>query len=161
MLSELSPTSATLAGLAYSLILIATIPLLAQYKTLTWALVPTWLVMTGYAASIMKSASTDPKQSKRFGEVVWLTWLTYYALVLVWPLHMHWYEGLVVLALFAYPDKLVTPALLTAYYMLSTATYLEVGDAMQVAGRGILAGVAAVQLWEATKAAKDPQLKSQ
>lgn len=157
MLPELSSTSATLAAFAYTLILIATIPLLAQYKTATWALLPTWLVMTGYTAAILKSATddpTDPNLSKRFGEVVWLTWLTYYTLVLVWPLHMHWYEAFVVLSLFAYPDKYVTPALLTVYYMFSTATYLEVGDALQVAGRGILAGVAAAQLGQAVQ---DPQ----
>lgn len=127
-----------LTAVAYVLLLAANIPLVAQYKEFGWALVPLWLIMTGYTASILKSVTRDKERSKRYAGVVWLVWVTYYTLAVMWPLPLHWYDALVVSALFAVDKSLLSSGLLATYYTFSAAAYAKAGDALQVTGRVLL-----------------------
>lgn len=132
-----------LMAVAYALIMSATIPALAEYDTFTFALVPVWLVLVGYSASIMKSLTPSEKSAKDLAHVAWLAWFTYYLLAIMLPLPMHWYDALVIMSLLISPENLVGSPLMAAYYVLSAATYLEQQDALQVSGRIILATVTA------------------
>lgn len=128
---------------AYVLLLAAVVPTLAQYDRPTWALVPIWLVLVGYSASILKAATNDTSRKERYGNVVMIAWLTYFTMAIMWPLPMHWYEALVVLS-FLPSTGLVSNGLLMAYYMFSAVSYLDKAEALQFSARAILSAVAAV-----------------
>jgi hypothetical protein len=142
-----------MTALGYGLIVAGIVPTLAAFHALTWAIVPVWLMLTGYTASILKSLSTDHDRSKRFGDVVLLAWTSFFAIAVMWPrdVHVHWYDSLVLFSIMAYPDPVVPAALLTAYYALSASSHMQRGEVLQVAGRGILAAVMADQVHHALK----------
>lgn len=144
-------TKQLLAAFAYALLMAATVPLLAAHAEVSWGMLPLWLIMTGYTASVLKNLSSEEDQAKRYLHVVWLSWFTYYTIALVWPLPMHWYDSFAVLALVSAPDSLMGGVLMTGYYLLTTASYAEKGNALQVSGRGILLVLSAI----ATKHAYD------
>ena len=136
--------SHSLLAVAYTLLLVATLPKIASSE-LSWALVPGWLMMVGYSASILKSLARDEKQSKKLAKVVWLAWVIYYALAIIWPLPMHWYDSLVVLSLLLMPDNMTGSALMAVYYLCSAAEYMHQQDALQVAARAILTVVVTIE----------------
>ena len=128
-----------LGAIAYVLLLAASIPSLAASSAtgINWALLPTWLLMTGYTASILKNLSPD-KRSKRYANVVWLVWFTYYTLAIIWPFPLAWYDGLAMMALLLPPGGLEASALMGVYYVMSGVKYLGHGDSLQVSARSIL-----------------------
>jgi hypothetical protein len=143
MISTSHKVHKILAVFAYLLLIAAVLPKLARYDQLTWALVPVWLIATGYVSAILKTAAPDQRTSKKFEAVTWLVWLSYFVLAIVWPLHMHWYDSLVTLALFATPGSGLMNGLMCAYYVLSASGYLVEQNALQVMGRSVLAALAA------------------
>jgi hypothetical protein len=132
-----------LLALAYGLLLLATLPSLAQFGTSSWAVVPVWLVLVGYAGSVLRYTAPSEQEAKRRARVVWLAWVFYYALAVVWPLPLHWYDVLVIASLIITPDTLKSSPPMALYYLLTAATYMQQQDALQVAGRLLLAGVTA------------------
>ena len=142
------PTKELLTILGYALLFAALVPTLVNTPTVTWALLPTWLIMTGYVASILKEATEDTTRSRRYEETVLLVWLTYYTIAIIWPLPMHWWDALVIFALLFSRTTFSGSLLMAAYYMISAASYAGSADALQVSGRCILAGVSAGVAWQ-------------
>lgn len=134
-----------LLGVAYTLLLVATLPDLAQYDSLRWELVPVWLILVGYASSIMRyTLASSETEEKRLARVTWLAWIAYYSLAIVWPLPMHWYDALIITALLISPEDLKSSALVALYYLFSAATAMKEQDVLQVCGRLILTVVTTV-----------------
>lgn len=133
-----------LLTLAYVLLLVAALPDLAQYDTLRWELVPVWLVLVGYATSIMRyGVAKNEQDERRLARVAWLAWITYYSLAIVWPLPMNWYDALIITALLVSPDDLKSSALVALYYLLGSATAMKNQQVVQLCGKLLLATVTA------------------
>lgn len=150
-------TSANLlTAFAYMLLLSATAPKLAHFSGLEWGMLPIWLILVVYVASILKNMS--PKdQNKRFDKVVVLALFAYFAVCLVWPFPLAWYDSLLCLSLFA-SGGIVGHALQGAYYLLSAASYLRDDSIVQASARLILVGVlvsAIAQTYKAERAHND------
>jgi len=127
--------------MAYTLLFVASIPNLAAFEGFEWAVVPIWLALVGYSASVLKNLTTEDT-SKKFERVVWLSWMTYYSLCVVWPFPLHWYDSLAMVSLFLEKSAL-SNFMLTVYYAFSASTYMGHGDAMQVSGRLLLVALLA------------------
>lgn len=150
-------TVGILSVLAYTLILVALLADMAMHERFSWAVFPLVVAIVGYLASLLKSVSTEKDQKERFKVLALLAWITYYTIAIVWPLPMHWYDGLVVLALFEWPRDTIVLAMLLVYYVASASTHMSKGEVLQVCGRGILAGVCAYELrvnWESKAPAR-------
>lgn len=134
-----------LLGVAYTLLLVAALPELAKYDSLRWELVPVWLMLVGYAASLMRYtiAKTD-QEERRLARVSWLAWITYFSLAIIWPLPLHWYDALIITALLISPEDLRSNALVALYYLLGSATAMQDGAVLQLCGKLLLASVTAV-----------------
>lgn len=140
------PTIALLSAFAYGLLAASTFPKLFEHDGFSWTLIPIWLALAAYIASIMKWVSRDKDQSKKFAQVVWLLWGTYYILSFTVFRTAKWYEVFVMLSLVAWPQKGLTTALLAVYYAFSASSALDAGDALQVAARGILIATTLTEL---------------
>jgi hypothetical protein len=150
-------TEELLTILGYTLLFAALVPQVVNAPEVTWALFPTWLVMTGYVASILKGGTEDETRARRYEETVMLVWLTYYALAIIWPLPMHWYDSLVIFALLFSRTTFSGSVLMAAYYMISAAAYAGSADALQVSGRCILAGVSVGAAWRSRPTPVQPK----
>lgn len=134
--------------LGYTLLFAAMVPTLMSTPKVTWALLPTWLVMTGYVASILKSGTPSDERSRRYEETAMLVWLAHYTIAIIWPLPLHWYDSLVIFALLASKTTFSGSMLMTAYYVISAASYAESRDVLQISGRCILAGASGIVAWK-------------
>lgn len=134
-----------LLAVAYTLLLVATLPDLMQYDSVRWELVPVWLVTVGYASSIMRyTLARSDQEERRLARVAWLAWISYFTLAIVWPLPMHWYDALIITALLISPDDLRSSALVALYYLFGSATAITEQNVLQLCGRLLLAGITAV-----------------
>lgn len=130
-----------LTAFAYLLLLGATAPKLAHFTGFEWAMLPIWLVMVVYVASILKNLSTKDRK-ERFDRVMMLALFAYFAVCLVWPFPLEWYDSLLLLSLFA-ADTVVGKALQGVYYFVSAATYMQDNNIVQTSARLIITGVLA------------------
>lgn len=127
----------TLTAFAYGLLLLAMLPAFTAFRSIGWALAPAWIIATTYVASMLKSM-TSGEASERLDEVTTMLYITYYAIALVWPLPLHWYDALVPTALFAKGSALGN-SLFALYYAVTAASYAGHAEVLQVMGRAILA----------------------
>lgn len=143
------PPTNLLVAFAYILLVIATLPTVAEYSGWSVGLFAVWLTLVGYSAAILKAASSSEETSRRFDGVAWLAWLAYYTLSAVWQLPLHWYDSLAMTALFI-PKTFLNYVLMAIYYAFGAASYMGHADVMQVTGRMILMiimGQAALQAY--------------
>lgn len=128
---------------AYALLICAAAPQLATCQG-TWAVLPLWLVLTGYVASMCKSVAPDKQQAERYAQAAWLAYMSYFVLKLVWPFPMHWFDAVATMALLLERGTPESYSLLAVYYTAGAAMYAGRGDPLQVTGRGILALVSSI-----------------
>lgn len=134
-----------LLGIAYTLLLVAALPELAQYDSLRWELVPVWLMLVGYASSVMRyTLARSDAEERRLARVAWLAWITYFSLAIIWPLPLKWYDVLIISALLISPEDLKSSALVAVYYLLGSATAMHDGKVLQLCGKLLLSAVTAV-----------------
>lgn len=133
-----------LLALAYSLLLVANLVALSGFPDGSWAVVPIWLLLAAYSASILKALTTG-EQTKKFGHVSLLAFFVFYVSTVVWPQPLHWYDALPALTLFA-RDTSLSSVLLSVYYLFSASTYATTGDVLQVCGRALLMAVIATDI---------------
>ena len=132
---------------AYLLLLSATAPKLAHYSGFAWGMVPVWLVLVAYVASVFKNLSTKDRK-EHFDKVMLLALLTYFAVCLVWPFPLKWYDSLLFLSLFA-GSTFVGQSLQMAYYMMSAASYMHKNKIVQVSARLLIVAALAVAVVQA------------
>lgn len=130
--------SSVLMACAYVLLIVTTVSSLSGYSDFSWELVPTWLVLAGYSASVLKSLGTTKESKERYEQVTLLAWFTYYTLCIIWPFPLHWYDGLAMASLFV-RGQFLGNALMSAYYAITAAAYAD--DALQVSARLLLVGL--------------------
>lgn len=139
-----------LLALAYCLLAVANVVSLSGYPDGSWAVVPIWLALAGYAASAIKALATG-ERGRKFERVSWLAWFIFYSASLFWPLDIHWYDALAALSLFNRNTPLGN-TMLTLYYLFSASTYAGAGDVLQVAGRMMLVALLATDIKELEEA---------
>jgi hypothetical protein len=130
--------SVNLALLAYSLLVVATVPALVASQG-TWAVVPLWLSLAGYVSSMLRVSSKDEAQAKRYADAAWVAYMSNFVFKVFWPMPMHWYDALAAHALLMEPGSHAASLLLAFYYAASAAGYATDGDVLQICGRAILA----------------------
>lgn len=126
------------AAFGYMLLITATIPTLASFDGFGWAVVPVWLSLAGFSGSVLKNLSTTNDSKKKLEQAVWLIWMTYYALCLVFPFPLHWYDSLAMLSLFL-PGTIFANSMMMLYYIMTAHAYMGAENALQVAGRLLVA----------------------
>jgi hypothetical protein len=134
-----SPRNALLV-FAYVLLLIASVPAFAKFETLSWGLVPLWLVLVGHTLNLMRFATPKQEDARRFEVAALTVWATYFMIAIMWPLHMHWFDALLVLSLFLDRSSPIGLAMFSSYYVFSLAFYMSTYDPLQVSSRAIMAG---------------------
>ena len=134
----MGPNSVTAVSiLAYVLLICATVPQLVTYEG-TWALLPVWLLLTGYVAAISKTVTLDKVEADRYAQASRFAFLSYFVMKLLWPFPMHWFDGVATLALlFESESDNAGSSVMAVYYLAAAATYA--GDPLQVTGRLLLA----------------------
>ena len=143
-MTDAHPSSmAAMSILAYVLLICATAPKLATCQG-TWAVLPVWLVLAGYVASICKSVTSEKEKADRYAQAAWFAYMSYFLLKLVWPFPMHWFDAVATMALLLERGTPESYALLAMYYTAGAAVYAGDGDPLQVTGRGILALVSSI-----------------
>lgn len=134
------PVSNALSALAYVLLIGANVHLLTAHDTWSWAIVPTWLLMTGYAASLLKNLAAD-QRAKTLERVAWLTRIVFFSTALLWPLPLQWYDIFLLVSLLVTPGHMRGSVAMVMYYLFSSAAYLAKEDVLQVCGRGLLLAI--------------------
>lgn len=132
---------AAMTTLAYVLLICATVPQLVTYEG-TWAVVPVWLLLTGYVAAISKAVTHDKVEAERYAQAFRFALLLFFVMKLLWPFPMHWFDGVATLALLlsdgaSEADTTGSSMLMAVYYVAAAAGYA--GDPLQVMGRGLMA----------------------
>lgn len=141
-----------LMAFAYLLLLSATVPKLTHFSGFDWRMLPIWLILVAYVSSVLKNLSTKD-QKEKFEKVILIALFAYFAVSIVWPFPLKWYDALLFLSLFA-SGAFVGKTLQAVYYLMSAASYMHDNNVLQVSGRLLIMGVLAAAIVQAHKLEK-------
>ena len=145
-------TTSHVAALAFGMLWVATLLILAR-DTTSWASLPPLLLLATYSAYLVKYTTASKETYERMNDAARVLRAAFFCLVIIWPFPtLHWYDAFAMLALLLTTNDLTAGNLLLAlYYSISAASHAAhggggVGGVLQVAGRTVLGAVAGLAL---------------
>ena len=122
---------------SYAALMIATVRALTT-RWGTWAALPTCILIAAYIAStcrIVAAVQQRHDASDVASDVAHVLYMSYFAVRVLWPFPMAWYDAMAALALMLDRGTGMWVALMAVYYVGSATGYAARSDILQVVGR--------------------------
>lgn len=146
--TSVSAATRLVVTLAFGLLWLATMyTLTCDVGFSSLASAPLLLLLATHTAYIARYVATDERTYEWLNDLGRVLRAAYFALLIIWPLPLKWYDSFAMLSLLATDNDLTAGNLLLAlYYASSAAAHAGHGDILHAVGRTTLAVVSGLSL---------------